>query len=393
MQVHVVATNIILALIALTSLAGHASATPQDPSSEDYAGRKGRLLYVSKQGDNSDGSTWAKAFRTIQAALSAVPEAQGGHRIIIRPDTYVEANLYPAHKGAAGAYNVLVGDVDGRLGSGATGRVIIDSGDSAKGFKSYDWWSTMRAYRKGWSPEHRDPTFSSAAWDRWIVRHIYATGSDGGLFWDLVDHAEPFTVVVEDSVGIGRAFGGGVANHRARSDEPVVFRRCKLYCLDWWGDAGAAYVRGCSESMPHHPDAVFENCALVSPDNALQVAYPGFKLCTRVAFIRCRLISLNFSQPVGTPSSGVICCDGDAKCLHVDFDDCTLMGYKIFGKSDPAVNKVRGGGTADIAYTIKGKVRAYVQFEQPVPDGFERLGTWPVEAFDDIAPSLNKSAQ
>jgi hypothetical protein len=83
-------------------------------------------IYVSKLGDDSDGTTWAKAFRSIQKALLAVPD-QGGHRVIVRPDTYVEANLYPAHEGAPGAYNTLAGDFDGQLGSGAVGWVVIDS--------------------------------------------------------------------------------------------------------------------------------------------------------------------------------------------------------------------------------------------------------------------------
>ena len=64
------------------------------------------------------GCSWQEAFHTIQAALLAVPDDKGGHRIIVRPDTYVEANLYPAHKGAAGADNLMIGDCDGRLGSG-----------------------------------------------------------------------------------------------------------------------------------------------------------------------------------------------------------------------------------------------------------------------------------
>src|SRR5258705_13818906 len=75
-------------------------------------------LFVSQLGDNSDGSSWVRAFRTIQAALNSIPDDHGRHRIIVRPDTYMEANLYPAHKGAAGAYNELIGDWDGALGSG-----------------------------------------------------------------------------------------------------------------------------------------------------------------------------------------------------------------------------------------------------------------------------------
>ncbi len=95
-------------------------------------------FYVSKLGNDSDGRTWATAFTTIQAALDAVPDDHGGHRIVVRPDTYMEANLSPAHSGAEGAYNELIGDYDGALGGGRTGWVVIDAGDPAKGFKSYD---------------------------------------------------------------------------------------------------------------------------------------------------------------------------------------------------------------------------------------------------------------
>ncbi|MGC8989065.1 MAG: hypothetical protein ACP5MD_02985, partial [Verrucomicrobiia bacterium] len=111
--------------------------------------RVGRTIYVSKLGDDSDGSSWVHAFRTIQRALDAVPDERGGHHIVVRPDTYMEANLYPAHKGAAGAFNVLESDYDGRFGSGTSGLAVIDAGDPARGFKSYDWWGPVRAYKKG----------------------------------------------------------------------------------------------------------------------------------------------------------------------------------------------------------------------------------------------------
>ncbi|MCX6224749.1 MAG: hypothetical protein NTV01_08375, partial [Bacteroidia bacterium] len=130
---------ILLSLSFLPGLSAFASTTI-DPSAPDYTGRKGTSIYVSKSGNNSDGSSWGKAFHSVQAALLAIPDDKGGHKIIIRPDTYVEANLYPANKGAQGSYNLLIGDSDGLLGSGATGRIIIDAGDPQKGFKSYDWW-------------------------------------------------------------------------------------------------------------------------------------------------------------------------------------------------------------------------------------------------------------
>ena len=181
--------------------------------------------------------------------------------------------------------------------------------------------------------------------------------------------------------------------HIARKGEPVVFRRCYFANLDWWGDAGGVYLRAHEESMPDHPDAVFEDCTIVSPDNAVQVAMPGFDRYTRVKFRDCRLITTNFSQPRGTPSSGIICCDIDGKYLHVDFDDCTLMGFKVFGKSSSANKVLQGTGTGEPSYSISGKVRAYVQYEQPLPKGFERLGLWPVEVFDRLAPPKATSSR
>ncbi len=137
-------------------------------------------VYVSSLGDDSDGSSWKKAFRTIQGALSE--GTWSGRRA---PHHRAAGNLSRGKPGAPipgrlGAYNLLVGDVDGRLGSGAVGRVIIDSGDPSKGFKSYDWWGPIRAYSKGWSKEHTGETASSLAWDRWILRNLYVTGGDGG---------------------------------------------------------------------------------------------------------------------------------------------------------------------------------------------------------------------
>jgi len=384
-----------LHFLVLVMLACNSFAEPYDPAASDYTGHKGAALYVSKLGDNSDGSSWKKAFHTIQAALLAVPDDKGGHRVIVRPDTYAEANLYPAFKGTAGSYNLLVGDVDGKLGSGASGRVVIDSGapevivrtnpdaptgnptfmilDSGNpaeewGLKSVDWWGPWKC----------DPSFSGVIWDRWIFRGLYVTGSEGGIGCDITcQKGAEFSALVEDCIGIGRFAGAAVIAHSPRPGEPVLFHDCYFMNLDWWGDAGAAYVRGESAAMPDSPHATFENCTLVGPDNALQAGWPGVDdLYTRVKFKNCRLIVLNFSQPHGTPSTGIICCGcKDGRQLHVDFEDCTLMGFKVFG--------VQAGS---VSYTTKGRVCAYVQYRQPVPQGMERLRFWPVDVFDDLIP-------
>ena len=341
---------------------------------------QGVMFYVSKLGDNTNGLSWRTAFTTLQAALDAVPDDKGGHTIVVRPDTYMEANLAPAHPGAAGAYNTLVGDWDGVLGSGASGWAVIDSGDPTKGFKSYDWWSTIRATQQGWSEEHKDATFSAICWDRWQLRRLYATGADAGLFWDCTNRVEPFTVVVEDCVSIGRAFGAGVASCLSRTDEPIVFRRCGLWALDWWGDTAAAYVRVENESMPDRPDVYFEDCVMASPQCALKGSNFGFHTYTRAKATRCKMVVLNFSQPVGTPSDGVIVSVQNGKYFHVDLEDSTLMGYKVFGV------KVDTDSVNALGFTTTGDVKAYVQFTQPVPEGFYRLTHWPTDLFASMAP-------
>lgn len=351
-------------------------------------------LFVSKLGDNTDGTSWAHGLHDVQAALARVPDAAGGHRVLVRPDTYAEANLETAFRGAAGAYNELLGDFDGSLGSGATGWVVIDSGAPEVivrtqfdpsvgnpdfelltegdvreewGNKSVDWWCAFCS----------SPSKSGSAWDRWRLRNLYATGSELGVGWDMVrDESCEFSAQVEHCVGIGRFAGACAIAHTARPDEPVLFRDCWFMNLDTWGDCGGVYVRGQEETMPTHPHAVFENCTISSPKKVLQSGWPGVdRRNTRVRFKDCRLINLNFSQPRGEPAQIISCCSADGSQLHVDFEDSVLAGYQVFGGLSP-----------DISYTTKGSVTAYVEYEQPVPEGIERLRYWPVEAFADLLP-------
>jgi hypothetical protein len=370
--------NFLLLMLLLSSGLFAAASKTVDPEDKNFEGRKGSRLYVSKLGDNSDGSNWKCAFHSIQSALSAIPDEKGGHEIIVRPDTYVEANIYPAFKGAQDSYNLLTGDVDGKLGSGTTGRIIIDAGDPEMGFKSYDWWGTIRSTSKGWRPEFIEQTFSGIGWDRWILRNLYTSGGDAGFFWDLTDKSgEGFTIVVEDCVGIGRAFGGGICYPIVRPNEPSIFRRCYFMALDWVGDAAAVLVGGWETTMPDSPHLIMEDCTLVHPDNALAMSYAS--KCVRVRATGCRFVVLNFTQTeMGGKSTGIICSQGHhaAGRLHVDLEDCILAGYSVFttGKDGDATS-----------YTVKGKVQAYVQFRQSVPAGFERINLWPADLFDRIA--------
>jgi hypothetical protein len=83
--------------------------------------------------------------------------------------------------------------------------------------------------------------------------------------------------------------------------------------------------------MPDRPDVRFEDCTLVGPQCSLKASNYGFKTFTWASLNRCRLVTLNFSQPAGTPTDGIIQSVQQGKFLHVDLEDCTLMGYKVFG--------------------------------------------------------------
>ncbi|MBQ6621190.1 MAG: hypothetical protein IJH68_13695 [Thermoguttaceae bacterium] len=354
-------------------------------------------IYVSRLGDDSDGKSWKTAFHSIQKALDAVPDAAGGYRVVIRPDTYFEANLLPKFSGAKGQYNELVGDTDGRFGSGASGWVVLDCSDPEKGFKSYDWYGPMRAYQKGWSAEHTGETVSSHLWDRWIIRRMYVSGGDAGFFWDCLDDPEPFTILVEDCVSIGRAFGIGVAfgynvegdQGTTRDEEPIVFRRTWAATLDTWGDAGALFFRSTHKQLAKRPEIYLEDCTLVSADNAVENNVGEYNGSTHVALKNCRLLVMNFTQPAGDPPcTGIIRTANDGSRYQIDLEDCLLMGCKVF--SDEAPTPPR--------YTLKGKNCAYVQFNNPVPEGMIPMKGWPVDLFRYMAPpetpeGLNTASQ
>ncbi|MBN1443472.1 MAG: hypothetical protein JXA90_12250, partial [Planctomycetes bacterium] len=61
---------------------------------------------------------------------------------------------------------------------------------------------------------------------------------------------------------------------------------------------------------------------------------------------------------------------------HVELEDCDLMGYKVLGAKDDDL----------FSWSVKGKVGAYVQYRQSVPEGFARTPLWPVDLFASIAP-------
>ena len=155
--------------------------------------------------------------------------------------------------------------------------------------------------------------------------------------------------------------------------------------MDWWGDTAGAYVRAENPAMRDTPDVFFEDCTLVGAQCSLKSGNPGFETYSRISLKRCRLFTLNFSQPHGTPTDGVIQSVMAGKYLHVDMEDTTISGYKVFGVRD------RKDTVGDIGYTAWHSVRAYVQFQQEVPEGIQRLGAWPVEQMANLLPEVRRA--
>jgi len=70
----------------------------------------------------------------------------------------------------------------------------------------------------------------------------------------------------------------------------------------------------------------------------------------------------------------------------VDLEDCLLSGYKVFGSGGRQFGADEHPEGGPVSYTLKGHVRAYVHFRQPVPEGMERLRYWPVADFEHVLP-------
>ncbi|MBO7678226.1 MAG: hypothetical protein J6S75_01010, partial [Thermoguttaceae bacterium] len=98
---------------------------------------------------------------------------------------------------------------------------------------------------------------------------------------------------------------------------------------------------------------------------------------THVALKNCRLLVMNFTQPAGNPPcTGIIRTPNDGARYQVDLEDCLLMGCKVFSDEKPT----------PLQCTLKGKNFAYVQFNNPVPEGMIPMKGWPVELFRYMAP-------
>lgn len=87
------------------------------------------------------------------------------------------------------------------------------------------------------------------------------------------------------------------------------------------GDTAAAYVRVENPAMPDRPDILFQGCTMVSPQRALKAGNYGFTTFSYIGVENCRLITLNFSQPHGTPTDGIIQSVEHGRYLQVDLGE------------------------------------------------------------------------
>lgn len=91
----------------------------------------GRVLYVRTSGsDNNDGSSPARAFRTISRGIAAVTAA--GSIVVVGPGTYGETLTFTANtrSGTSTSPNMLFADLDGSLTGDAAGAATLGGAGS-----------------------------------------------------------------------------------------------------------------------------------------------------------------------------------------------------------------------------------------------------------------------
>jgi len=117
------------------------------------AGLPGSLLaqttyYVRTSGNDllASGLSPAKAFRTIQRAVSLCNGNSGGFTVVVGPGTYAETvtltSLSGAGNGTISNHNRIIGDITGSLTGDAPGAVIISGGST----RNYGIQVTSRTY-------------------------------------------------------------------------------------------------------------------------------------------------------------------------------------------------------------------------------------------------------
>ena len=152
--------------------------------------------------------------------------------------------------------------------------MVLTNGDPdpETGLKSVDWWGPWRC----------DPPIRRRGWDRWIFRHLYCTGSEGGIGWDLTcQEGAEFSAIVEDCVGMGRFAGACVMAHVGRPTD----RSCSGAAISCASMAGATPARSMSAPTTRPCRHARRRVRGLHPgggDNALQAGYPGFDGYTRV---------------------------------------------------------------------------------------------------------------
>jgi len=92
---------------------------------------------ASRADDTGAGTSWGTAKKTVSAGLALCTVA--GDILNIAPGTYTDTSVVPAVAGNSGAWCKILGDVDGVLGSGKTGRIVFNSNPWGSS-NNWDYW-------------------------------------------------------------------------------------------------------------------------------------------------------------------------------------------------------------------------------------------------------------
>lgn len=334
-------------------------------------------IYISPSGDNSDGTTWAKAYTSLAAASACATDALGGHRTIVAGNCVYTDDILgtsPLFAGTVGAHNHIIFDCD---------ETYVDNDNATHGFGK--GVAKLRRTTDG-----QCINLIGANWENWDI--------EGGCFVTGVPSSSSVTtsVIVINSNGV--------------TLKDVVARGCTT---------PVALAHLTSGGAPHK----LYRCVFDSFDNDVNYTANGVDNAgrTEVQFIRCVFHtgynsiasgSNIYVLPTGAyglvtmkwctmynANGGVV--NGNSASINVVQHRCTVRSYyNAGGNPNPGITPVNtesthyGTGSGYAQYTDywdQGFVPDFFTFEDTSNTGLTDEAVTGEEAFDFTGASITVS--
>ncbi|MDR1119876.1 MAG: right-handed parallel beta-helix repeat-containing protein [Dysgonamonadaceae bacterium] len=241
------------------------------------------VYYVSPEGDNSDGKTWATAFQSPAKALSTV--TSGSHEVWVKQGTYISATTLKWIPGA-NFYGGFTGTEISRDERNTDPSLTILEGTRTSGVLT----TPQSAY--------------STLWNGFTIQKGKATGGGGGIFLQRNTTLENCIVQDNEATNYG---GGGIyiqdANNGRIQILNCIVRNNKLTPTAADRDGGGITVRATKSS-----DVLIGNCIIegnIVDAGAQSRAFGGgISLLSGATVANCIIRNNQVTKPSGSNCNG-----------------------------------------------------------------------------------------